>query len=363
MSDIALITTTINVPELLMDYARDAKTHGRTVKFCVSGDQKTPPAAADFCARVTAETGVECEYMDVAAQRVFMRDYPLLDAHLPWNCVQRRNVALLKAVRDGAQTVITIDDDNFIAAPDYFGGHLLTGHEAELDSFGETGQWFNICRFLREENGRQFFARGYGMAVRAMAEPPLVAQREKKFTAVNAGLWLGDPDIDAITRLAIPVNATEYMRADNFFVAAGAWTPFNSQNTALARAALPAYFLSPFVGRFEDIFISFIIKRIADHLGHGVCFGQPLVRQDRNAHDLLHDLALENLGMKITDRFVAALQNANLQGASYAACLLELCEQAEASLREETDLTMAERAQLAAYFAGCRVWAELPLWD
>ena len=129
--------------------------------------------------------------------------------------------------------------------------------------------------FLTEAGGRQFFPRGYGMAARRVpAGDTPAAEKLTKRLAVNAGLWLGDPDIDAVTRLATPINATHYTRDENFFVAAGAWTSFNSQNTAIAKEALPAYFLSPYVGRYDDIFISYVIKRIADHLGHGVGFGQ-----------------------------------------------------------------------------------------
>ena len=362
MSPTALITTTINVPHLLRDYAKDAQAHGRDVKIIVTGDKKTPPEAADVCAAIPRETGVECEYMNVAAQENFMRAYPLLNAHLPWNCVQRRNVAILKAVADGAEVVITIDDDNFIHHKDYFGGHDdVMAKETTLDVYGKPGGWFNICQFLAEGNERRFFARGYGMAARRDADDSAIVGKQKKWTAVNAGLWLGDPDIDAATRLAIPINATRYTRDDNFFVARGAWTPFNSQNTAIARNALAAYFLSPYVGRYDDIFISFVVKRIADHLGHGVSFGFPLVHQDRNDHNLLHDLALENMGMKITDDFIAALENVKFRGGNYADCLLELCEQSEALMRE-TAMTLPERAQMAAFFAGCRLWAELPLW-
>ena len=173
---------------------------------------------------------------------------------------------------------------------------------------------------------------------------------------------VGRPDIDAVTRLATPINATHYTRDENFFVAAGAWTSFNSQNTAIAKEALPAYFLSPYVGRYDDIFISYVIKRIADHLGHGVGFGQPLVRQDRNKHDLFNDLALEGLGMKITDHFIAALEKVNFCGADYADCLLEMSEQSQSMLRD-VEMAITERAQMAAFFAGCRVWANLPLWQ
>ena len=364
MTSTALITTTINVPHLLMDYARDAISHGHCIKIVVTGDKKTPVQAADCCVQVSKETGIECEYMDVAAQNRFMRAYPALDAHLPWNCVQRRDVAILKAVADGAEVVVTIDDDNFLAAPNYFGGHACVGKEITLDTFGAKGQWFNICRFLSERSERRFFARGYGMAARALPEGEIPAAcKQRKHVVVNAGLWLGDPDIDAATRLMNPVDVTGYTREENFFVREHAWTPFNSQNTAIAREALPAYFLSPYLGRHDDIFISFVLKRIADHFGHGVSFGHPLVRQDRNEHDLFHDLQLEWLGMKVTDALITALDEVSLTAPTYAESLLQVADQCALALREVPGVSMAHRTQLTAFFAGCRVWAQLPLWQ
>ena len=179
--------------------------------------------------------------------------------------------------------------------------------------------------------------------------------------AVNAGLWLGDPDIDATTRLSAPVTATGYGRAENFFVAAGAWAPFNSQNTALDRRALPAYFLSPGVGRYDDILASFIVKRIADHLGEGICYGHPLVRQQRNPHDLFSDLEREIMGMRITDDFIAALEQATLPASGWRDCAAELCAQAQAAMRDKS-LPESHQASLAGFFAGYRLWLDLPVW-
>lgn len=366
MAHTALITTTINVPELLLDYARDAKEHGRDVKVCVAGDRKTPPEAAEFCAGVESETKVPCEYMGVEDQERFLEPWPELAGLLPWNCVQRRNVAVLKAYADGAGAVVTIDDDNLVAREDYFGGHGNVGGEEELEEFGEDGKWFNVCRFLETRNGYQFVARGYGMAARA--ELPDAGSglsgsgRRKRRVAVNAGLWLGDPDIDAVTRLACRPEVTGCTANENFFVAPGALTPFNSQNTALARHAVPAYFLSPSVGRFDDILASFIVKRIADHLGEGVSFGNPLVRQDRNEHDLFRDLDLEMMGMRIVDGFTEELAKVSLSAGGYAGCAVEIADAMEGEIpsyaAEEGD-----RKALAEFFAGCRLWANLPLWD
>ena len=363
MTSIALVTTTINVPHLLSDYAADAKAFGRNVKFIVSGDRKTPVAAAEFCATVERDHGIGCEYLSPSAQKEYLRAWPALARHLPWDCVQRRDVALLKAAADGADVIITIDDDNFLAQEDYFGAHASVGQSLALDTFGADGQWFNVCQFLAEENGRPFFHRGYGITARQLPnQGEEGVGKSEKIVAVNAGLWLGDPDIDAVTRIATPVNATAYRRGENFFLAPGARSPFNSQNTALSRAAMAAYFLSPFVGRHDDIYASFIVKHIADHLGHGVSYGFPLVKQERNAHDLLNDLALENLGMKITDDLTSAIFSSPLQATDYAGCLTEVCDFVEGAMHEVEGLTPGERAQLSAFFAGCRVWAGLPLW-
>ena len=359
MNGLALVTTTINVPKLLHAYACDARKHGQAIKIYVAGDRGTKAGAADCCAFITRQTGIECEYLDPIAQDRFLAPWPKLAEHLPWNCIQRRNVAILKAVRDGAEAVVTIDDDNFLAEDNYFAHFApLCGAQRDkvtLPAYGKTGEWFNVCRFLETANHYQFVPRGFGMAARAALDDGTASVSGPALSmpvAVVAGLWLGDPDIDAATRLAHPIEVTRYLLDHNFFLAPGARAPFNSQNTALARAALPAYFLSPHVGRFDDIFASFIVKRIADHLGWGVSFGRPLVRQERNAHDLLRDFDMELLGMRRVDDLTAALAKATLTGNNFAACASEICEQ----------LGRAGPEELAAFFSGYRIWAELPVW-
>ena len=365
MSATALITTTIHVPEALRGYAEDAREHGRTVKIYVAGDRKTSAGAPDYCARLARDTGIECEYLGPAAQEAFLSPWPALRDHLPWNCIQRRNVAVLRAVCDGADAVVTIDDDNFIAERDYFARCDTAGGPVTLPAYGKAGEWFNVCRFLATANNYQFVPRGYGMAARAdlgdgsaaVAGAPLSLP-----VAVVAGFWLGDPDIDAATRLAHPVEVIRYRLDHNFFLAPGARCPFNSQNTILARAVLPAYFLSPNVGRYDDIFASFMVKRIADHLGWGVSFGRPLVRQERNEHDLLRDFDLERLGMGLVDSLAGDLAGVTLRGDTFAACALEICDQLAPPARQGHPTEGDAGSALAAFFSGYRIWAGLPLW-
>ena len=370
MHAIALATTTINVPEALRGYARDAREHRREVKIYVAGDRRTAAGAADCCADIARETGVECEYLGPASQDRFLARWPELRNHLPWNCIQRRNVAILKAVCDGADAVVTVDDDNFVAEDDYFKECIpvcrAPGEKLTLPAYGKPREWFNVCRFLATANNNRFVPRGYGMAARAEPDDGSVVTPGPLLTmppAVVAGLWLGDPDVDATTRIAHRIDVTGYRLDHNFFLIPGAHAPFNSQNTVLARTVIPAYFLSPHVGRYDDIFASFVVKRIADHLGWGICFGRPLVRQERNEHDLSRDLDLERFGMRHVDALTEALANVVLTGQDYASCALEICDQLQPGGRDRNGSPIkTEGDSLAAFLSGYRTWAGLPVW-
>ncbi len=368
MYAIALITTTINVPEVLHGYARDAREHGREVKIYVAGDRKTKAGAADYCARLARETGIECEYLDPVSQDRFLARWPELREHLPWNCIQRRNVAILKAFCDGADALVTVDDDNLVAEDDYFEECMRVcggpGATLTLPAYGKRGDWFNVCRFLATANNYQFVPRGYGMSARADLDDGSELATGPSLTmpaAVVAGLWLGDPDVDAATRIAHRIEVTDYRLDHNFFLAPGAHAPFNSQNTILARAVIPAYFLSPRVGRYDDIFASFVVRRIAEHLGWGICFGRPLVRQERNEHDLLRDFDLERFGMRHADSLTEDLTNVVLTKSDFASCAVEICDQLEPGGNHRNG-SRNETNPLAAFLSGYRIWAELPVW-
>lgn len=94
---------------------------------------------------------------------------------------------------------------------------------------------------------------------------------------VNVGMWLGDPDVDAWLRLATPLESLQWNQPENFVLGQDTWAPFNSQQTAIARDLIPAYFLNPNAGRYDDIWASFIIHRLANYFGDLVSYGSPIV--------------------------------------------------------------------------------------
>ena len=120
-----IVTTTINIPVLLLKYAENARRYGhKEVDFVVVGDRKSPPETADFCKSVPH---YPCAYLDIPAQREYLRRFPELWSHLRFDSIQRRNIGMLLAYENGADVVITIDDDNFVMDQDFVGFHWAAG--------------------------------------------------------------------------------------------------------------------------------------------------------------------------------------------------------------------------------------------
>jgi hypothetical protein len=189
--------------------------------------------------------------------------------------------------------------------------------------------------------------------------------------AVNAGLWLGDPDVDTVTRMEEPFEVRA-LAGDGAPVGleAGTVAPFNSQNTAFARDLLPFLYLavagtslrghrSTFDNfRYDDIWMSYFAKPAIDRMGDLVTFGRPLVVQRRNPHDLLVDLDRELVPMMLTEHLVAILRKIELQSRSYLDLYGELVGALRAGVSRDAGLAAPERAFLLEVTDGMETWAE-----
>ena len=56
----------------------------------------------------------------------------------------------------------------------------------------------NVCRDLEEKHGRNFYHRGFPIREAYEKEESGSHPPEEIRPAANGGLWLGDPDIDAL---------------------------------------------------------------------------------------------------------------------------------------------------------------------
>jgi hypothetical protein len=124
----------------------------------------------------------------------------------------------------------------------------------------------------------------------------------------------------------------------------------------MLREVIPAYFQSPYVGRYDDIWPSYIATRIINHFGDVVAYGQPVLRQKRNEHNLWKDLDNERVGMLLTDEFCATLRSIPLTGTTYHECCGELAMKLPQAWQPSAKWSDASRALVpqAARHRGAR---------
>lgn len=287
----AIVTTTINPPtKASLAYA--AK---RDWDFIVVGDTKTPHA--DY------EALDGCIYLSPEKQESI--DKQLSDM-LGWKTIQRRNMGFVYANSQDYDVIATVDDDNI-----------------PLDGWGEMFEGFrpissNVlrrthpsspiiepvaprireytpteCKFfdpLAVTKHHHLWHRGFPLQHVSQRLGLTSKLIESPVFDIQANLWNGDPDVDAVCRM-IHNPEVEFSDVTSYYCSS-AIAPFNSQNTLLSSRVLKDYFVFDRCGRFDDIFGAYIVQK----LGYKVCFGPPTVYQERNPHDLTEDMKKEYIG-------------------------------------------------------------------
>ncbi len=328
-----IVVTTIFEPAWLAGYLENLSAHGRqdSVTLRIICDRKTPPTV--YAAANTARGKgflIDCPTLD--EQTDYLAKLGLGEDFIPWNTDNRRNIGFLRAWESGAEVLISIDDDNYCRGDsDFVGDHHVVGAKAGAkpgQQLAQGGAWFNICSLLQTDKQDPIYARGYPYAARsASAQARLVkagAAAERR-VAVNAGLWLDDPDVDAITRLS---QRPRVRSADGSGVLLSdeTWSPINTQNTGLIRDAIPAYYYVrmgfPLQGmkidRFGDILSGYFVQKCAKHLGDLVRLGSPVADHRRTPHNLFKDLYQELAGVVLIEELLPWLQELKLSGRNYA---------------------------------------------
>jgi hypothetical protein len=124
--------------------------------------------------------------------------------------------------------------------------------------------------------------------------------------------------MDAYTRIGkAPVVGDVAMLAQaGCVVDTKTWTIFNSQNSAVLREFIPAYFMMPGIGRYDDVYAALVVQCVMRERDYHVHLGQPLVLQERNEHDLIVDLRAEVEGMAHVKDMAHLLDHILLPGKS-----------------------------------------------
>ncbi len=283
-----IVTTTIYEPTEATE--RFAAMNDWTM--IIIGDRKTPHDSY----RELAGHYPDLVYLDVEYQK---EHYPELSEAIGWDCIMRRNIGFIEAYKRGADIVASVDDDNI--PYDSWGKKLLVGEVSKVYDFVADGHAFDP---LSATNHSHLWHRGFPLnEIPTSRNPRLLGIKEVK-VAIQADLWDGDPDIDAVCRRIYNPTGLKLESPNRF--TSEKFIPFNSQNTFFARWVLPHYMVLPHVGRVDDIWGGYIAQHI---LGIRPVFTRPTTYQDRNDQSIDKNLADEVFGYLTTAKFLADMDN------------------------------------------------------
>jgi hypothetical protein len=272
------------------------------IRIFVAGDRKTPKEAYEL---ILAMENTQISLPESGHQWK-------CSELIGWDSIQRRSVAFLEALKWGADVIVSIDDDNVPTGLNYFEHHqnaIAKPHNGVIALNGEL--WFDVGSLLQPQAKHRGF--------------PNSRRPKNYFThavdvkiGVSAGICLGDPDIDAVTRIALKPEVHQVSQLLEVGIACSSqvWTVFNSQNSAVLRELVPAWGMVPFVGRMDDIYASLIVQRVMRERNLHTHFGKPFVWQSRNPHNLVKDLRGEIDGYENVERLAGLLDHIVLSGKS-----------------------------------------------
>lgn len=277
-----IVTTTINPPtEATIKYSQK-----KDWTLIVVGDTKTPHEQYKE---------LDCVYLSPDDQEKISKD---LSDTIGWKSIQRRNVGFVYAYNQGADIVATVDDDNI--PYDSWGENVLVGQTIECDLYEPES---NVFDPLSVTNTPEIWHRGYPIELLQTRHRVEYKGKTKRKVLVQADLWDGDPDIDAMARLSLkPI--VKYTIGSPY--CSNSISPFNSQNTFLSREVIPFYSVLPHVGRMDDIWGAYILQH---YFPNSVIYNKASVYQDRNVQDLVTNLENEIIGYRNTYNLVKDIEN------------------------------------------------------
>ena len=275
---IYIATTTINKPtKALKAFAKN-----KNCKLVVALDKKSP----EF--NLKNSIVLSTKYQE--------KKWKKLSDLVGWNCIQRRNFAILEAYERGADMIALIDDDN-IPYGNWF-KNILVNKKSNIQEVDINKKIFDPIGYTNHKN---LWHRGFPLEF--VSGRKYFKKKKNLITPdVQANFWDGDPDIDAVCRMILKPECKFQSKYFPFY--SKKISPFNSQNTIINRKIVKDYFLFPHVGRMDDIWASFYVQS----KGYKVIYNKPTVYQKRNVHNLIKDFQNEIIGYTKSNLLVEELK-------------------------------------------------------
>ncbi len=237
----SLVVTSIAAPNpVLRSLAAGAIEN--SFRFYVIGDVPSP-----------AVFEIEgCQFYGLAAQ---MNTGLKFAALCPTRHYARKNIGYLLAMRDQSSVIVETDDDN-IPRREFWAPRI---REQTAPAAFHTG-WLNVYAYFSD---LPMWPRGLPLDAVQTAPPPYAGLPVGRLSCpIQQGLADGNPDVDAIYRLILPLPRN--FRSDrSVILGEGAYSPFNSQNTTWWPEAYPLLYLPAYCSFRIDRYLA-ELNRAAD---------------------------------------------------------------------------------------------------
>jgi len=244
---------------------------------------------------------------------------------IPKRCHAETSFGFLVAYEEQPDLVIEVDDDVF------FNKEFLLHHLDNLFNHNgvtvySEGKWYNTLDNLECDVDTNVFPRGHPYAPDTRTNNH-TWREEGGESILNMGLWLGCPDLDALTILYKNcLDGRFYVEGKNckiekVILGKGTYSAICSMNTSFLPEIIPAFYqlYMNFLGidRFDDIWSGIFLKKVTDHLGRRISLGEPLVNHNKRPRDVFRDLKKELGGMILNEVIWRIVDELELDGKTY----------------------------------------------
>ncbi len=347
-------------PQNFFKLALNLRAHGHEdVEFLLVGDRKSPAHLGATCEDFSRHS-YPCTYLDLQAQRALLSRHPELAHHLPYDCLERLNLGLLSAWLDASDLILQLAPEVQISDELDVLAAVKAAFNLPRASYHSASGWLNITSLLEVDAPSPFALRGFPFDP-ALHFPAAELLQESLPVAVHSGLIVRNPDLDAATRLEGTrlIHGLKATTPACFTLTPGTWSPLPLGCLAFRREVIPAYFLTPYAGRYSDIWAGYVVTRIAQHLSQTISFGHPLLHRDSPEGDVHRDYELELAGYRQTLAFCAALRSIPLAGTSFHDCFGEIAAALGAAWQETPRASGIEIEARKQFLAGMALWQQL----
>ena len=365
----SIVTTTINIPKFLDAYTAnflDCKINPNDITFIIVGDTKTPEEAKTFVNNYSKEFPIE--FWNVKDQEKWIdENYPNnkedVAFAIPYQSVRRRNFGYLRALELGSGVIITIDDDN-LPQGDWLGDHLKAFIQGSaMPTVFSPNKIINPCEML-SCNHTPVYMRGYPIS-EIYRDEFIESFSNDRTVVLNMGLWTNKPDVDSYTNIMFPDLISHGLALkERYACKPFHFIPINTQNTALLKEVMPAFYLlfqdTPIyehkIDRFDDIWSGYILQQIAFCKGDTVSFGIPLTNHERNVHDLNKDLKIEFPGIALNRNMLDYIMSIDVNG-TYLECYKQMIDGLENRIKGK--YTEVIDIYFQRMFKAMKIWTNL----